>query len=87
MAEDDTQSMQVGRLSEIVVGAALDGGDGVVDGAVGRHHHDGHAGMGRAQLRQQFDAVVSAETQIEQQQFRRLVFQRGEEVSFVGHAV
>src|SRR5262249_20267357 len=59
---------------------------GAVDGAVGGHQHHVQVGVVGVQLRQQLDAVVLAEAQVEQQELRPLLRQRGQQLRLVGGA-
>ena len=86
-ADEDFQPVEVDRLGDEIVRAALHGLDRGVDRAVGRHH-DAHGRAGHLEgAVDEFHAVVGAEAQIGQQQIDAFGFQDADRPGEIGGGV
>jgi hypothetical protein len=78
--------VQVERLGQVFEGTALEGTDGAVQVAEGRHDDDGQAGVAFLHLGQQVDAAAAGHADVADQHLWCIVFQRLQYLTRAGEA-
>jgi hypothetical protein len=78
LGDDGEEALGIDRLGDEVVGPALHGVDGGLDGGERRHHDDRHLGAQVLDGAEQIEPGLAAEAQVEEREVGRLLLDRRE---------
>ncbi len=83
-ADVGEQLLVVPGLLDEVLRAGADGLDDVIDGAVGRDHDDGQIGLALLELRQQLEAALAGQSEIEEDEVEARLIEQAQPLLAVG---